>query len=562
VSVITSGPVKTTIRASYGEVFTRRWVVETLLDLIGYNTDSNLADRLLVEPAAGSGAFLVPAVERLLTSSVQNGRPVEELGEAIRAYDLQPRNVERCQALCRGLLESYGADSPTAAKLARTWVRQADFLLDVEPVEADFVVGNPPYIRIEDLPTEISTAYRTAWTTMTGRADVYVGFLERSLSMLKPDGRVGFICADRWMRNQYGASLRALIASDFAVEHVWTMHDVDAFEAKVSAYPAIVVLHRGAQGSAVVADTTEQFGPNSAAELRAWTTAATATTDFASRGVAAHRLPHWFPGSELWPSGTPGRLALIEHLNDHFAPLHDPANGTKVSIGVATGADDVYVVRDPTLVEPDRALRLSMVRDLSSGHFKWTGNYLVNPWAEDGSLVDLVDFPRLSSYLSSAGPQLRGRHTAKKAPHAWHRTIDKVHHDLIAKPKLLIQDMRTSMNPVLEPGGHYPHHNLYYIVSDSWDMEVLGGLLLSQVAQAFVEAYGVRMRGGTLRFQSQYLKLIRVPDFQTIDDETQEALRLAFRTRDPAAATLAAAIAYEINLADYDLVREGSSHAG
>ena len=102
---------------------------------------------------------------------------------------------------------------------------------------------------------------------MRGRGDIYVGFIERSLRMLKPGGKVGFICADRWMRNQYGADLRELVARDYAVEHVWTMHDVDAFEAQVSAYPAITVLGNHAQVSAVVADTTSEFGPTSAFAL-------------------------------------------------------------------------------------------------------------------------------------------------------------------------------------------------------------------------------------------------------------------------------------------------------
>ena len=47
--------------------------------------------------------------------------------------------------------------------------------------------------------------------------------------------------------------------------------------------------------------------------------------------------------------------------------------------------------------------------------------------------------------------------------------------------------MKAFINPVLEPGGYYPHHNLYYVVSDTWEMEVLGGILLSRIAQAFIE---------------------------------------------------------------------------
>jgi len=558
---MTMEAIETAAVPNYGEVFTRRWVVEILLDLTGYDPAKDLGALRLVEPSMGSGAFLVPVVERLLVSAERHGRPLEDLGDAIRAYDLQLQNVSRCQALCTTMLETAGASTETATKLAHTWARQADFLLDGEPVRADIVVGNPPYIRIEDLPAEVSAAYRREWPTMMGRADIYVGFFERSLGMLKPEGRIGFICADRWMRNQYGAALRKMVTCGFAVEAVWTMHDVDAFEAKVSAYPAITVLRRGEQGRAVVAATTAEFGAASAARLSSWSVDDQSSLEFKATGVAAHRLPHWFPGGEMWPSGSPSHLALIEHLNDHFPSLHDPFTGTKVSIGVATGADEVYVVKDPTLVEDDRLLPLSMVRDLVSGHFEWSGNYLVNPWAMDGSLVDLADFPRLEKYLLTTGPQLRGRYVAKKAPHAWHRTIDKVHHNLLSKPKLLIQDMRTTINPVLEPGGYYPHHNLYYVVSDFWDMEVLGGLLLSRVAQAFIEAYGVRMRGDTLRFQSQYLKRIRVPDPESLDETTREALRSAFRDRDVAAATLAAAIAYKIDLSQYDL-EVGARFAG
>jgi hypothetical protein len=115
--------------------------------------------------------------------------------------------------------------------------------------------------------------------------------------------------------------------------------------------------------------------------------------------------------------------------------------------------------------------------------------------------------------------------------------------------------MKAHIHPVLEPGGHYPHHNLYYVVSDTWDMEVLGGLLLSRIAQAFIEAYCVRMRGGTLRFQAQYLKRIRVPQPDEIPPAVQDALGTAFRNRDTEAATQAAADAYGIKLEDYELAR-------
>lgn len=269
--------------------------------------------------------------------------------------------------------------------------------------------------------------------------------------------------------------------------------------------------------------------------------------------MAAHRLPRWFDGSGLWPTGSPARLALIEHLNDNFASLNNPATQTKVSIGIATGADSVYITKDPELVEADRLLPLAMRQDLSSGTFVWQGNYLVNPWTSDGGLVDLEDQPRLADYLCRH-PSLKDRHVSRKSPNNWYRTIDKVQVGLVDKPKLLLQDMKSKIDPVLETGGHYPHHNLYYVTSGLWDMEVLGGILLSRIAQAFIEAYCVRMRGGTLRFQAQYLKQIRVPNPEAITSTTADDLRLAFRRRDVAAATQAAAQAYKIEIEEYELV--------
>lgn len=539
-----------------GEVFTRRWVVEVLLDLTGYTADRDLGQVSLLEPSCGSGAFLSVVLERLIASAQGHGRDLASLGDAIRAYDLQAGHVEVCRALCRDQLVAAGASVSTASALAERWVQHADFLLadmlsGIDDSPADVVIGNPPYVRYDDLADDLVALYRNTWPTMRGRGDIYIGFIERSLGMLKRGGKLGFICADRWMRNQYGELLRELVSSKYAVEHAWTMHDVDAFEEQVYAYPAIMVLGNHPQTSAVVADTTAEFGASSAAALMQ-AVQDEAFTEFSGTGVRAHRLPHWFDGGEFWPTGSPARLALIEYLNDRFESLDDPATVTKVSIGVASGADKVYITKDPTVAEPDRMLPLAMRRDLMSGTFEWQGNYLVNPWADDGSLVQLADYPNMAAYLS--GHQvLKERFVAKKTPGSWYRTIDKVDAKVTGMPKLLLQDMKAHIHPVLEPGGHYPHHNLYYVVSDTWDMEVLGGILLSRIAQAFIEAYCVRMAGGTLRFQAQYLKRIRVPQQDQISAATKDALRAAFRSRDVDAATLAAGAAYGIEPKDYDL---------
>lgn len=525
----------------YGEVFTRTWVVDTILDLVGYTHDSDLSTKVLVEPSVGSGAFLGPIVDRLAASAKLRDIPLSNLEGAVRGYDLQQVHVEASRALVVERLMEAGAPTHVARSLAITWIQRGDFLLDDVHTPADFVVGNPPYIRSDDLDDQVEKAYRSRWSTMRGRADIYVGFFERSLGMLRPGGHLGFICADRWMRNAYGAQLRGLISSSYAVDTLWQMHDVDAFHAEVSAYPAITVLAKRAQGAVTVLETTGEFGAPGAVEASTFVRSAAA--EGSGAGWIGARLDSWFEGTELWPAGGPDRIRLLEYLQENFSTLEESGGQTKIGIGVATGADRAYIVEPDADVEPDRLLPLVMADDIRSGRLKEPRKVLINPWDDEGALVDLASYPRMEKALASH-PAVVQRFVAKRNPTGWYRTIDKVSPGLADKPKLLLQDMKAQITPVYEPGGYYPHHNLYYITSTDWDLEVLGGLLLSRIGQAFIEAYGVRMRGGTLRFQAQYLRKIRVPAPEAIPIDVVNRLREAYRASNRDAATCAAEAAY------------------
>lgn len=531
----------------YGEVFTRRWVVELILDLVGYTETSDLGARRLVEPSCGSGAFLLPVVERLIASCVRHGRDLRSITGAVRAFDLFEANAQRARKSVALRLEQAGLHHTKAAAIATTWVATGDFLLtDHERGSADFVVGNPPYIRPENVRRDVMEVYRRRYATMRGRSDVYVGFLEQGLYLLGPDRTLGFICADRWMRNQYGADLRALVSRRFAVDAVITMHDADAFEDDVAAYPAIVVLRNGLQRRAIMAQASAQFGDAQAPGLSDWARRSGESV-LETSTVEASRLQSWFNGRDLWPTGNPAQLALIAELESRFPPLEDTRSGTRVGIGVATGCDDVYVTKDADLVEEDRLLPLLHAVDITDGSPAWSGQFLVNPWDGDG-LVDLDRYPRLRRFFQGNADRLRNRHIARKNPAQWYRTIDRVHPNLQRRPKLVLPDIKGASHPVIDTGSYYPHHNLYFVTSDHWDLEVLGGLLLSEVANLFVGAYCVKMRGGCFRFQAQYLRRIRVPDPEKLSRDVSQDLAFAFANRDVAAATAAAATAYGLPL--------------
>jgi len=538
-----------------GVVYTKSWVVDLILDLAGYRPTEDLASCYAIEPAAGAGAFLVPMIGRLLESVSKHGRKLADAENALHAYELDEPAAARAVGLATAKLRRLGVDLGDAQRIAKGWVTVGDYLIQSRSDRrADFVVGNPPYIRYDDLPDELLIEYRGLYPTMVGRCDIYVGFIEAGLRQLKEGAALGFICADRWMRSAYGIELRRLVNKTCAVEAVIEMHDAPAFEDNVAAYPAIVIIRRAAQSHAIVASADAQAGALGSGENLADAVIDLAAHERASLpGFRATRVPRWFDGSAPWPS-QPDHVEVVQRLESSFNPLEDPMTGTKVGIGVATGADRIFVTTDANIAEPERLLPLAMAADTRDGIVQWSGHYLVDPWSPRGGLVDLDTYPRLRAYFETHRAELEHRNIARRSGTGWYRTIDRVHHELISAPKLYFPDMKLVSNPTLDNGETYPHHNLYYVTSTGWDLEVLGGLLLSRVAQLFIEAYCVKMRGGTLRFQAQYLRRIRVPMPGSLSPQVAEQLRTAFRSRDTMGATSAAIIAYGIEDVDGSLL--------
>jgi adenine-specific DNA-methyltransferase len=265
-------------------------------------------------------------------------------------------------------------------------------------------------------------------------------------------------------------------------------------------------------------------------------------------GLRSAVVDSWFQGGDPWPCHSPAQLALLRSLEERFSKLESYA---KVGIGVATGNDRVFITKDANSVEPSRLLKLALGSDISTGKMAWSGHFLIDPWNSTG-LVNLEEFPQLRHYFEQHAAALQQRHTAQKNARGWYKTIDRVTHALTSQPKLYVADIKNVFDPVLDDGETYPHHNLYYIQSDSWELEVLGGLLMSSIGQFFVESYGVRMRGGYLRFQAQYLRRIRVPAPGALSAQEVTHLKSAFRARDRAAASKIALSVYGVSAAEME----------
>jgi hypothetical protein len=504
-----------------GAIFTRREVVEFILDLVGYTANTPLFTRRLLEPAFGHGDFLLVAADRLLLAYRRiyplAARPVDDLKDCLRAVELHTASFLDTRQKLAGLLLQHGLTLADTEELLGHWLIQGDYLLAPLPFDFTHIVGNPPYVRQELIPAVLLAEYRRQFITLFDRADLYVPFIEKSLEYLAPQGELGFICSDRWMKNRYGGPLRQYVADRFHLKYYVDMVGSAAFHEEVTAYPAIIVIAREQPGATRIVHRPEIKAAalsRLAVALRA-SRLSRSTTVKEARGIVQ--------GQEPWLLEPADQLALMRRLEADFPALEEV--GCKVGIGVATGADRVFIGPFDTLdVEPDRKLPLVMTTDISSGKIKWQGLGVINPFAEDGSLVSLQNYPKLAAYLHHHEGTIRRRNVAQKRPDRWYRTIDRIYPSLVSVPKLLIPDIKGEPHIVYEDGRFYPHHNLYFITSTAWDLQALQAVLMSGIARLFVFSYSTRMRGDYLRYQAQYLRRIRVPAWETVPAPIREEL--------------------------------------
>ncbi len=491
-----------------GQVYTKPEVVSFMLKVIGLGDDVDIADVRILEPSCGEGEFVVAIVAWLLKDKPS----IELLMGKLLAVDLVGSSLTIAQSKVHKLLTLHNYQEKDISQLLDNWFLQADFLL--EPLEANFthIIGNPPYVRLESIPKPLLKTYRERFTTMKDRADLYVAFFEKSLSLLKEDGKLSFICTDRWTKNIYGKSLRQSVSERYSLEVFIDLYGVEAFETEVMTYPAITqIVNKRSEETAFVQGS--EFSDAEASEILKAVHGKRSTIDM-RKGIVN--------GGSPWLLGSVEETKLIQHLEANFPTLEEA--GCKVYIGAATGANKIYMVdKDDVDIEPSRLLPVITANELKSGELNWAGKYIINTFDGD-EVIDLGDYPKLAEYLTGHKDVLANRHKAKKKTVQWYRTIDWVYERRAKSEKLLIPDIGNEVNVVYDDGKFYPNNSIYYICSDTWNLHALKVILLSSITEQFMAAYSTKVARGYLRFQAQHLRKLRIPKWESLDVDLKTEL--------------------------------------
>ncbi|MDD6731264.1 MAG: Eco57I restriction-modification methylase domain-containing protein [Bacteroidales bacterium] len=462
-----------------GDVFTSPGLVCALLDDLGYRASEDLRSVSVLEPACGTGAFLLEILHRLRLSARHFGFSFKTaVARNVRACEIDADKVGCLQQSVRHQFPELDGGVN---------VHLGDFLQYHPAQKFRIIVGNPPYIRYDKLSDDVKAFCRRQFRTFCGRCDLYVVFYEHCLEMLSADGRLGLVTPDRWLRNQYGSRLRQYIAQSFRLEKlVFLSHDV--FHTKVLAYPCYSVVG-GCQ--------TQSRGTL----LR--------ESDGRERMCVHPSTSDW--SSLFWPSSAHQMYTLAEL-------------GFDVHIGIATGADHIYINKElAQQVESERLLPLLKAAHLRNDMLQWDGTYLLNVFLQDGTVAPLDNFPRMAAYLQQNEPILKKRYVARRNPCYWYRTIDAVSIRLLQQPKILLPDLSASRRIWVDEGRFYPGHNLYVITGGSIRLlKVLSVLLMSDLVQKQMERLSNQMNGGFTRWQTQYLRKLTLPDIRLLSEKQQQ----------------------------------------
>ena len=488
----------------HGLVLTKPIVVETMLDRVGYTQHHDLRDIKVIEPAAGDGAFAIQLIQRLYQSSLRFGFSFQKALSNLTFFELDDEIGFFLKERVESTLKNYASIIP------ENLIRIEDFLLSKSD-KCDLIIGNPPYVRHENIPEEKKEIYRRKFPTFKHRSDLYIGFYDKGLRLLTENGALSFICSNRWLKNQYGESLRKLIQLNYSMEEIIDLEETSPFEEEVIAYPAITTI-RNAQKQTkanyyLVEDITSLPDINE---------------DF--EGMKTLDVSNW----KNWFS-----YALSGKVHEKFlSSIED--QGFNIGIGVATGLDKVFIRTDfKEYVEEELLLPILTSKDLKNNQLQWSGNYILNPFDNQGKLIDLAQFPKAKAYLETHQELLQRRHISKKNPRQWYKTIDRIKPSVKDQDKIILPDISGNTHIFIDRGEFYPHHNLYYITGrDLQKLVILAAILMSDFIKAQLLGLGTTMNGGYPRWQSQNLKKLRIPLIDAMPKETADTLIKAYQERD------------------------------
>lgn len=109
-----------------------------------------------------------------------------------------------------------------------------------------FVIGNPPYVEPKHYTKLYPNMYeyiKNKYQIATGKGDISLYFIKRSLDLLAPNGKIGFIIQKRFFKTEYGKNIRDILSSNGYLEEVIDFKSNDIFKGRIT-YVAFMLISK------------------------------------------------------------------------------------------------------------------------------------------------------------------------------------------------------------------------------------------------------------------------------------------------------------------------------
>jgi adenine-specific DNA-methyltransferase len=508
-------------QADLCQFFTRDKVVELCLRHVAF-PENPLTMRLL-EPAAGQGAFFLPLLPRLVEACRTQKKTMDILRPVIRAYEIDGDVAASLRRQCATTLEELYVPRGKAVEIARNWIRNEDFLEARPRKRFTHIVSNPPYIRWDSIPAALRDVYKTRFKSFKQRADLYVAFIEHALGLLEPYGQLAFLCPGTWTRNVYGNAIRKAFTSQGQLKTIIDFSDVDSFETSADAYPHFFVFQKDSAGPTQISsmagfDRIERSGNAVVKTFSPSASPLLLTRDFAAQKA-------------------------VKAARRRFPKLEDA--GCVIRVGSATGCNNVFLgsAKD-VAIERSRLLPFVNASSIHNGKVRWVGTQLVNVFDKNGKVVKLSKFPRMAAYLRKNKKKLQSRAKASRSK-VWWRTIDNLHPDWYASPKLLVVDVSALPVIGIDTAGYCAGSGVYQIKSEEWPLAELLTFLSAGVLGLFVATLSAGATAGFHRFQKSQIAAVHMPRWQELASDWKAKFKAARKEKNGSAVLKLVAELYE-----------------
>ncbi|MEG4031969.1 MULTISPECIES: Eco57I restriction-modification methylase domain-containing protein [unclassified Microcoleus] len=455
--------------------------------------DEVLQKTRVIDPACGSGAFLIAAFDYLM-------QQYEKVDRELNALGYKPKNGKSLE-FDRSILSNnlYGVDLlPESAEITKLslWLKTAepgktlaylddnikggnsiiadsnvadtafDWKAEFPQIFADggfdVVIGNPPYVR-QELLSLIKPYLQANYESYNSVADLYTYFYELGLNILKPGGVLSYIVTNKWLRSGYGEPLRKFFANQGLLEQIIDFGHAPIFE-DADTFPCIVAI-RKPNASLCISETESEieqgkFEPNSSVIV-----CPVPREELANINLTQYVQQHGYQISRdrfianAWSLEPPAVDDLMQKIQRVGVPLKDFA-GVKPYRGILTGLNEAFLIDEATknsLVQAD-SKSAEIIKPLLRGQNikrwspEWENLWIILlksssdsvwPWSTANDKAEEVfaqTFPSVYKYMKPMQEKLSKRSDQGRY---WWELRSCAYYNVFQKPKIITQDLAT-----------------------------------------------------------------------------------------------------------------------